>query len=99
MVKEIDILKYGTNKSLIPTTTPQEIYRYSDSMLKHVPKNALKMFEKDLLSSKKAVIILGNKDRRSHDNASEAQRKNANLKIGRSNLACSSMINMFIEFP
>lgn len=80
MVKEIDILKYGTSKSLIPTTTPQEIYRYSDSMLKHLPKNALKMFQKNLLYSKKAIIVLGNKDRRSHDNASEAQRKNANLE-------------------
>ena len=42
-IKEIDITKYGANKSLIPTTTPQEVYRYSDAMLKHLPKNALKM--------------------------------------------------------
>ena len=34
--------KYGKNKSLVPTSTPQEIYQYSDSMLKHFPKNALK---------------------------------------------------------
>ena len=59
-IREIDITKYGTNKSLIPTTTPKEIYRYSDSMLKHLPKNALKMIEKDLLYSKKPVIIPGN---------------------------------------
>ena len=32
-VKEIDITKYGTNKSLIPTTTSQEIYRYSEPIL------------------------------------------------------------------
>ena len=38
----------------LPTTTPQEIYMYSDVMLKHLPKNALKMIEKDLLFSKKA---------------------------------------------
>ena len=38
------------------------------------------MFQKNLLYSKKAIIVLGNKDRRSHDNASEAQRKNANLE-------------------
>ena len=41
-IRETDITKYGTNKSLIPMTTPKEIYRYSDSMLKHLPKNALK---------------------------------------------------------
>ena len=51
-IREIDITKYGTNKSLIATTTPKEIYRYSDSMLKHMPKNALKMIEKYLLYSK-----------------------------------------------
>ena len=51
-IREIDITKYGTNKSLIPTTTPKEIYRYSDTILKHLPKKALKMIEKDLLYSK-----------------------------------------------
>ena len=48
-IMEIDITKYGTNRSFIPTTTPKEIYRYSDSMLKHLPKNSLKMIEKYLL--------------------------------------------------
>ena len=38
-IKEIDITKYGTNDTLIiPTTIPQEIYRYSESVLKHLPK-------------------------------------------------------------
>ena len=41
-------------------------------MLKHLPKNALKMNEKDLLYSKKPVIIFGNEDRRSHNNDNEA---------------------------
>ena len=44
-IKEIDIMKYGVNKLLIPTTTPKEIYRYSDEMLKHLPKNALKQWK------------------------------------------------------
>ena len=55
-VKEIDITKYGINKSLIPTATPQEIYRYSESMLKHLPKDPLKMIQNDILFSKKAVV-------------------------------------------
>ena len=37
-VREIDITKYGTKKSLIPTNTPKEIYKYSNSMLKQLPK-------------------------------------------------------------
>ena len=45
-IKEIDITKYGTNKQLIPTSTPQEIYQYSDSMLKHLPEKSLKRIRK-----------------------------------------------------
>ena len=48
-------MKYGTNKLLIPTTTPKEIYRYSDKMLKHLTKNTLKMIENDFLYSKKRI--------------------------------------------
>ena len=35
-IKEINIMKHGTNKQLVPTTTPLEIYQYSDAMLKHL---------------------------------------------------------------
>ena len=49
-------------------------------MLKHLPKNALKMIEKDLLYSKKPVIILGNEDRRSHNNDNKAFRTDANIE-------------------
>ena len=79
-IKETKILKYGTNESLIPTTTPQEIYWYSEAMLKHLQKNALKLIEKDLLYSKKPVIIPGNEDRRSHTNDNEANGTDANLE-------------------
>ena len=41
-VKEIDITKYGTNRQRIPTSTPQEVYQYSDAMLKHLPEKYLK---------------------------------------------------------
>ena len=79
-IREIGITKYGTNKSLIATTTPKEIYRYADSMLKHLQKNSLKMIEKDLLYNTKPVIILGNEDRRSHNNDNEAFRNDNNLE-------------------
>ena len=45
-IKEIDITKYGTNKQLIPTSTPQEIYQYSDPILKHLPEKSLKRIRK-----------------------------------------------------
>ena len=79
-MREIDITKYGINRSLISTTTPKEIYRYFDSILKYLPKNALKIMEKDLLYSKTPVILPGNEDRRSHNNSNEAFRTDDNLK-------------------
>ena len=42
-IKEISITKYGTNKELTPTTTSQEIYQYSEAMLKHLPAKSLKV--------------------------------------------------------
>ena len=44
-IKRIDITKYGANKNLFPTTTQQNVYRYSDAILKHLPKNVLKWFK------------------------------------------------------
>ena len=55
-VKEISITKYGSDKELPPTFTPQEIYQYSDAMLKHLPKDSLKTIQKHLLYSKEPVF-------------------------------------------
>ena len=68
LINEISITKHGSNKELIPTFSPYEIYQYPDSMLKHLPKDTLKKLEKTLLYSKQAVyfnqtII----NRRTHD--------------------------------
>ena len=57
LIKEISITKYGSNKELILTFSPYEIYQYSDSMLKHLPKDALKKLEKTLLYSKQVVYF------------------------------------------
>ena len=42
LVKEISVTRYRSDKQLMPTFSPYEIYQYLDSMLKHLPKNALK---------------------------------------------------------
>ena len=57
LIKEISITKYVSDKELIPTFFPYEIYQYSDSMLKQLPKHALKKLEKTLLYSKQAVYF------------------------------------------
>ena len=40
-IKEISITRYGNDKQLIPTSSPYEIYQYSDAMLKHLPQKNL----------------------------------------------------------
>ena len=46
LIKEISITKYGSDKELILTFSPYEIYQYSHSMMKHLPKDSLKKPEK-----------------------------------------------------
>ena len=58
-VKEISITKYGSDKELPPKFTPWEIYQYSDSMLKHLPADSLKIIQKHLLYDK-SPIYYGN---------------------------------------
>ena len=41
----------------MPTFSPYEIYQYSDAMLKHLSKNALKKTEKTMLYSKELVYF------------------------------------------
>ena len=45
------------------TSTSQEIYQYSDSMLKHLPPDLLTVIQDDLLYSQK-YVNLRNGDRR-----------------------------------
>ena len=67
-MKEISITKYASNKELILMFSPYEVYQYSNSMLKHLPKDALKKLEKTLLYSKQAVYFNQTTiDRRIHD--------------------------------
>ena len=47
LIKEISVTKYGNSKQLIPTLSPYEIYQYSDSMLKHLPKKLLDKIKKN----------------------------------------------------
>ena len=60
-----------------------DIYRYSDKMLKHMPKKALKTLEQDLLYSKKKVRTYRNgNDIRAHrttTNATDPNRADENL--------------------
>ena len=54
----------GDDTLILPTSNTVEIYKYSDAILKHLPKNALEVIENDLLYSKKKVKLPDGKDRR-----------------------------------
>ena len=55
LIKEISVKKFRSDKNLIPTFSPYEIYQYFDAMLKHLPKNLLKKLEITMLYSKQSV--------------------------------------------
>ena len=63
-IKEIDIKRLGDDTPILPTTNTVEIYKYSDAILKHIPKNALAVIQNDLLYSKNKVKLPDGEDRR-----------------------------------
>ena len=66
-IKEIHIKRYGDDIPILVLTNTVDIYRYSDEILKHVPKDTLKTIQNDLLYSKKKIVIPGNNaDRCAH---------------------------------
>ena len=82
-IKKIDIKRYGDDIPILPLTNIVDIYRYSDKLLKHMPKDALKTIQSDLLHNKdKAVIYSDNSDRRAYyttTNATAGNRTDENL--------------------
>ena len=68
-IKEMDIKRLGDDTPILPTTNTVEIYKYSDAILKHMPKIALAVIENDLLYSRKKVKLPTGKDRRDEHTA------------------------------
>ena len=73
-IKDLNIKRYGDDIAVLPINKTFDNYRYSESMLKHLPDDVLKTFQKQLLYSKKPVISKGNAvnkiaDRRNHIHA------------------------------
>ena len=78
-IKEIDIKRLGDDTPILPTTNTVEIYKYSDAILKHIPKNALAVIQNDLLYSRKKVKLPDNEDKRDQHTA---QGENADDRTG-----------------
>ena len=70
-IKDVNIKRYGDDIAILPINKSVDIYRYSDTMLKHLPDDVLATFQEEILYSNKPVIIKGNAnnaiaDRRNH---------------------------------
>ena len=81
-IKEIDIKKLGDDTPVLPTTNTVEIYKYSDTLLKHIPKKALAVIENELLYSKKKAELPDGEDRRKRHTAAggdASERKDDNM--------------------
>ena len=78
-MKEIGNKRYGDSLQILPTGNLTDIYRYSDAMLKHMPKVALKTFKSTLLYSKENVMLTGGRDRVTHNNDNLNLRRNNKL--------------------
>ena len=52
-VKDVTVKRYGDDIAVLPINTTLDIYRYSESMLKHLPDDVLATFQHELLYCKK----------------------------------------------
>ena len=79
-IREINVKTYGDDIAVLPFNNVLEIHRYSDSMFKHLPKDLIKTFEKELLNSKTPVIVKSSiNDRREISYTTEADRSDKNI--------------------
>ena len=70
-IKDVTVKKYGDDIAVLPVNTTLDTYKFSESMLKHLPDDVLAIFQHELLYNKKKVICKGNAantyaDRRNH---------------------------------
>ena len=81
-IKEIDIKRLGDDTPILPTSNTVEIYKYSDGILKHIPAEALKVIQNDLLYSRKKVKLPSGEERRKKhtpNNGDATERTDDNL--------------------
>ena len=80
-IKEINIKKLGDDTPILPTTNTVEIYKYSEALLKHMPKDALGVIEKTLLYPPKKVKLPNGEDRRKKHTAAGANNERTDENI------------------
>ena len=82
----MEIKCYEEDLQILPTNKPTNIYQYSESILKHMPKDSLKSFKKKHLLTVKKIVVPTNQDRRAHNNGNSTVTMNENIQTDLQNL-------------
>ena len=73
-IRELNIVRYGDERPILPTTNMVDVYRYLDELLKRVPKENLTAMENNLLYCKEKVILTKRRDRQANNVANAVKR-------------------------
>ena len=79
LIKGIDIKRYGDDLQSLPTGKSIRTYRYSNSILKYMPKDELKTFIKTLLNAEDDVQVFRGCNSSPHNNDNTSSGTDNNL--------------------
>lgn len=98
-MKEIDIKRYRDNSQSLPTCNSTNIYQYSGTLLKYMPKDVLKTFQNTLLYSKEDIMLTGGRNKHVHNSNNLTLRKNNNITKTLASYKNSSKNKMVYRTP
>ena len=78
-IKDIDIRRYPDDTRILPTNTNVDVYQYSASQVKYLPKNAISVVGKTFIYSKKTIYLDEDVGRISNNSADATTRTDDNL--------------------
>ena len=78
-ITDIDIRRYPDDMRILPTNNNVDVYQFSNSQLKYLPKDSVATLLKSFLYSNKPVYLDANVDRRLNNNDDVNKRSDPNL--------------------
>ena len=78
-ITDIDIRRYPDDTRILPTNNNVDVYQFSNSKLKYLPKDSVATLLKSFLYLNKAVYLDANVDRRLNNNDDINKRSDPNF--------------------
>ena len=78
-ITDIDIRCYPDDTRILPTNNNVDVYQFSNSQLKYLPKDSVATLLKSFLYSNKPVYLDANVDRRPNNDYDAGKRSDPNL--------------------